>query len=96
MMPFRNHIVVLELKGSDLLEAFEVMEARGGDIAGGLTDPKLIDPERRYRVATIDYLANGGDYMTPLTRGTRLAESRQWVFDDLLDYLRANPVIEIK
>ena len=96
MMPFRNHIVVLELKGSDLLEAFEVMEARGGDIAGGLTDPKLIDPERCYRVATIDYLANGGDYMTPLTRGTRLAESRQWVFDDLLDYLRANPVIEIK
>lgn len=95
MMPFRNRLVVLDLKGSDLLEAFKVMEARGGDIAGGLTDPKLIDPERHYRVATIDYLANGGDYMTPLTRGVRMAESKKWVFEELLDYLRSNPVIKI-
>ncbi|MDE7335614.1 MAG: bifunctional metallophosphatase/5'-nucleotidase [Muribaculaceae bacterium] len=96
MMPFRNRLVILDLKGSDLLEAFKVMDARGGDIAGGLTDPARIDPEKHYRVATIDYLANGGDYMTPLTRGTRLAESRKWVFEELLDYLSENPVIVIK
>ncbi len=96
MMPFRNRLVVLDLKGADLLEAFKIMDARGGDIACGLTDSAKIDPERHYRVATIDYLANGGDYMTPLTRGTRLAESRKWVFEELLDYLAENPVITIK
>lgn len=85
MMPFRNRLVILELKGSDLAEAFKVMEARGGDITTGLEN---VDPEKTYRVATIDYLANGGDYMTPLTRGRRIAESGQWLFDELLDYLK--------
>ncbi len=96
MMPFRNRLVVLELKGSDLIDAIKVMDARGGDIIGGISDPKAIDPTRSYRVATIDYLANGGDYMTPLTRGTRLAESRRWVFEELLDYLNDQKTINLK
>lgn len=93
MMPFRNKIVVLEIKGSDLIDAYGVMAARGGDAVSGITDASQIDPDRTYRIATIDYLANGGDYMTPLTRGKRVAESRAVAYDDLLDYLKENPVI---
>lgn len=96
MMPFRNRLVVLELSGADLLEAIKVMDARGGDIIGGLSDPAKIDPAKNYRVATIDYLANGGDYMVPLTRGTRLAESRRWVYEELLDYLNDHKTINLK
>lgn len=96
MMPFRNRLVVIDLKGSDLIEAMKVMDARGGDIIGGITDPAAIDPDRHYKVATIDYLANGGDYMTPLTRGTRLAESRRWVYEELLDYLNDHKTINLK
>lgn len=96
MMPFRNRLVVVELKGSDLIDAMKVMEARGGDIIGGITDPAKVDPERTYRVATIDYLANGGDYMTPLTRGVRMAEGHQWVFEELLDYLKDFKVLNLK
>ena len=47
-----------------------------------------IDPERTYKVATIDYLANGGDYMKPLTRGKQVAKSGRVVYADLIDYIK--------
>ncbi|MDE6491378.1 MAG: 5'-nucleotidase C-terminal domain-containing protein, partial [Muribaculaceae bacterium] len=101
--PFSNRITVIDLKGSDLADALDVMALRGGDgVSQGVDvvfDPvthkctsivingKPLDPQRIYRVATIDYLANGGDYMTPLTRGDRVAQSDTVVFNDLLTYL---------
>lgn len=105
MQPFNNYIEVLEVKGSDLIDAFNVMSFyRGGDSVSGelditmdrdtrkcssiLLNGKPIDPERVYTVATIDYLANGGDFMEPLTRGTRIARSGNVVNQDLLNYLR--------
>ncbi len=94
MMPFNNRIVVLDISGQDLLDAFKVMEARGGDIAVGLTPQSPIDPAATYRIATIDYLANGGDYMEPLTRGRVVATSPKIAYEDLLDYLSENPIIK--
>lgn len=102
MQPFNNHIVVTELKGSDLTEAFDVMAYRGGDGIsangeatienGRAKDIKIggqpIDPEKTYRIATIDYLANGGDYMESLTRGKVIATSERVINEDLTDYLR--------
>lgn len=90
MMPFANKVRVIDLKGSDLLEALDVMKARQ-DYAVSL--PEQIDANRIYRIATIDYLANGGDYMTALTRGKTVAESRNMAYSDLLDYLKKHPVI---
>lgn len=94
MMPFNNRIVILDLKGQDLIDAFKVMDARGGDIAVGLSSANQIDPKKTYRIATIDYLANGGDYMTPLTRGDIVAVSPKIAYEDLLDYLKENPIIK--
>lgn len=94
MMPFNNRIVVMDISGSDLIDAFAVMEARGGDIVSGITSANQIDPKKRYRIATIDYLANGGDYMTPLTRGDIVAVSPKIAYEDLLDYLKENPIIK--
>lgn len=93
MMPFSNHIVVLEIKGSDLRDAFDVMKARGGDAVSGITDADKIDPNKTYRIATIDYLANGGDYMEPLTRATWIAQSNNLAYIDLLDYFKTHPVV---
>lgn len=103
MMPFTNRVTVIDLKGADLADALDVMALRGGDgVSQGVDvtfDPathkcisvtingQLLDPQRTYRIATIDYLANGGDYMTPLKRGNRVAQSDTVVFNDLLDYL---------
>lgn len=106
MQPFDNRIVVIEVKGEDLLEALDIMGRRGGDgLSRGMNvtfdpttgktvsaslDGKAIDPDKTYRVATIDYLANGGDYMEPLTNGHEIARSKNVVYNDLIDYIRTN------
>ena len=106
MVPFRNYITVIDVKGSDLRGVFDVMAKTDGngvshnveavyDTIGGrpqyhatsvLIDGKAIDDSKTYRVATIDYLANGGDYMKGLARGVKVAVSPNAVFDDLLYY----------
>lgn len=105
MQPFANRIVVIRVKGSDLTEAFEVMAKRDGDgvsanvdatydskthrLVSLTVDGKPVDPDRYYTVATIDYLANGGDYMEPLTHGERVATSETIVYNDLIDYIKS-------
>lgn len=74
MLPFDNHLVVMEIKGSDLIPAFEVMKKRGLDSYSAPFDWKSIDPDRTYTLVTIDYLAMGGDYLTTLTHGKTLYE----------------------
>lgn len=98
MLPFNNKVVVLEIKGSDLLDAFQVMT---GSYGAGVSDEvtvvtnspngvlpiingEALDPDKTYKIATIDYLANGGDYMEPLTRATWVAQSPDKVYDDVL------------
>lgn len=92
MFPFDNRYVVLEMTGQDLLDALKVMAGRGGDAVsqelsatfngkGELLSAKLngkkIDAKKLYKVATIDYLANGGDYMESFKNAKRL-----WVDGD--------------
>lgn len=105
MMPFYNYIDVIDIKGTDLLDAFDVTAVAGGQgissnvryaanpkakKASNITiDGKPIDPNRTYRLATIDYLSNGGDYMKPLTKGKRVAQSPNVIYYDLMDYMRA-------
>ena len=63
---------------------------------------KPLDPDRIYRVATIDYLAKGGDYMPTLANHTPVARSRNVLYKDVLDHIRAlkgkriNPSGEIR
>lgn len=101
MLPFDNRIVVLDLKGSDLLDNLGVMArlqkgngvsdgvsvtfAPDGSIVSASLNGHAIDAEKTYRVATISYLARGGDHMTPLTRGKLVASSDKIIFEDLID-----------
>lgn len=101
MLPFDNRIDVIEIKGSDLQEAFNVMAGRGGDAISREARARInretrkaenveingepIDSERIYLVATIDYLAKGGDYMEPLTRGKLLKRSDNLLYDDMIE-----------
>lgn len=106
MLPFNNKIVILEIKGFDLIEAFDIMANRGGDCIShnvdAIYDPstgkcikilingRLIDPEKIYHLATINYLAKGGDYMTPLTNGKQVAQSQKLLYDEMIDFLTTN------
>lgn len=103
MLPFDNRTVVLEIKGDALASAFDVMASRGGDGVSQdvavkydknsgkcnsvLIDGKPLDPERIYRVVTIDYLANGGDYMTSMRSGKVVNKKENVLYDDIIDYI---------
>lgn len=103
MLPFNNKVVVMEISGRDILDNLKIMAGTGGnglsreaevvydpitrDIIKATVNGQAINPDATYRVATIDYLANGGDYMQPLTNGVWVAQSPNVVYDDLLDML---------
>ena len=77
LMPFDNSLVIVELSGQELPLLFIHMITKGGwpissnlklvgDKEGNIKSVSikgltLIDPDKIYRIATIDYLANGGD-----------------------------------
>lgn len=107
MMPFDNRVVVLDISGKDLAEGFDVMAGRFGDGISGayaeydpetlqctriLVGGKEIDPEKIYRIATIDYLATGGDYMKSFKNGVEKARSKNILYDDIMDYLAKGPL----
>jgi 2',3'-cyclic-nucleotide 2'-phosphodiesterase (5'-nucleotidase family) len=52
-----------------------------------------VDPDRLYRMATSDYLANGGDEMTTLTDPVRREDLPLLVRDALIEYVREIGVI---
>lgn len=85
--PFENKICFFDLKGSDVQELFEqVAKIYGEGVSKGvelvitkkgeLKSAKLhgesIDPNRTYRVASIDYLAEGNGGLTALTKKTNV------------------------
>jgi 2',3'-cyclic-nucleotide 2'-phosphodiesterase (5'-nucleotidase family) len=53
-----------------------------------------LDPERRYRLATNDYLANGGDEFAILTEALEREDLPLLVRDAFIEYLRAAGTIE--
>ena len=103
MFPFDNRFVVLEMPGTELIESIKLMCGRGGDAVSkelratyndkgellkATLKGKKIDPKKTYIVATIDYLANGGDYMTPMKKCKRLFVDTQKYGNHILTYLK--------
>lgn len=61
---------------------------KDAEIESVTVNGRPLDPQRTYRVATIDYVANGGDYMPTMARHTAVAVSPTEVYKDMLTYLR--------
>lgn len=102
LMPFFNRVQVIDLPGDSLASAFDTMARAGGNGVSAevaaeydpqtqrctsiIIDGSELDPHRTYRIATIDYLANGGDYMHGLTDHNLVAESPVYLFEDMIEY----------
>lgn len=55
-----------------------------------------LDPEREYRVATIDYLAEGGDGYTQFAKARGLESTDALLRDEAVRFLREHPEYELK
>ena len=103
MLPFTNSVVVMEIDGKSLQEGLDVMAGRGGDavsrqvcagMKGGkavdvMIDGKSLEPDKTYTVATIDYLANGGDNMASIAeKGKVVARSEEQLKNDIINHIK--------
>ena len=106
MFPFDNRFLVVDVKGSDLLEALRVMATRDGDavskgfkveftgkeadtrIVSAKLNGKKINPNKTYRIGTIDYLANGGDHMEALGKGERVFVDTTPYGTHMIEYIK--------
>lgn len=83
--PFENHICFLTLTGDVLMELFSQMASTGGEcvskgvrlvftkdgqLRSATLNGKKIKPKRKYRIATIDFLAQGNDKMLAFKKKT--------------------------
>jgi 2',3'-cyclic-nucleotide 2'-phosphodiesterase (5'-nucleotidase family) len=84
VMPFENELVILELKASDVLSLFENLAKKGGEGVSNvkleITNAKManlligglpLEKDRLYRVATMDYLADGNSGMVAFRNAVR-------------------------
>ncbi len=114
VMPFDNEIVVVSLKGDQLLPMFQYIADKHGVPIAGMTiqigpgfdkefwkykEPmiggKLFDPTKTYKIATSDYLANGGDNMTFWSTGTIETTSIK-IRDAIINHIRLQTAQHVK
>ncbi len=101
--PFENKLVVVYLKGEDLLGLMKDIAAVHGEgisrevrmqitKAGELKDVKIsgksIEPEQIYRVATLDYLAEGNDKLYSFKKALQIKESGMLSRDAMMESVK--------
>lgn len=100
--PFENTLILLKLKGSDLMEAFESYAKIGGagissTVKLVIKDEKLVsatvngesvDPNKVYTIMTLDYLADGNDGMEAFRKATELIEPGLTLRDMMMQYVK--------
>lgn len=101
--PFNNHYCVVTLRGADLLTLFEEMAKNGGEAVSGnvrliispngkLISAKIngsaIDKKRKYRIVTIDYLAEGNDGMVSFKKAVKVQRTEILSRNVIVDYLK--------
>ena len=109
--PFENRLVVLEMKGRDLLKLMRNIAAvkgegvsssvrmeisADGELLACTIGGKEIDRHRTYTVATIDYLAEGNDKMYALKKAKRRHEIGILARDAMMEYVVKHRVIDSK
>ncbi len=101
LMPFENELVVLWVRGEELLSLFDFFASIGGEgVSGmkmGIREGKAvevtigevpIDKDKVYVVATNDYLAEGNDGMVQLKNATKRVNTGIKIRDMLIEYIR--------
>ncbi|WP_343486083.1 5'-nucleotidase [Allomuricauda sp. d1] len=108
VMPFENRIAVVELSGTAVRKMVGFLMASGrphpiagiqivldkdGSLQSVTINGEPFDEERTYRVATSDYLVQGGDEMGFFKDRTDVHVMEYLVRNALIDYFKANDTL---
>ena len=99
--PFTNYMTIVELKGSDVRDLFEQIAANGGEgvsrevrlviekgrVAQCTIGGAPIDDNRIYTIATINFVAEGGDGMVAFCNAVSRVDYPGFVFELYEGYL---------
>ena len=99
---FDNTIVLLELKGSDLMDIFGVYARDGGAgisanvrlvIGGGevqnvTIDGQPVDPDRIYHIVTVNYLADGNDGMDAFRNAVSMTDTGVVLRTHIIEHIK--------
>lgn len=101
--PFDNTMTLIEIKGSDLLEAFNGIATYGGEPVSSSVKLTIKDKsvysleiggepvqnDRTYKVATINYLIDATNYLSALRNYTSRRESGVYIYELMSDYVKS-------
>jgi 2',3'-cyclic-nucleotide 2'-phosphodiesterase (5'-nucleotidase family) len=102
MLPFKNYMVYVRMKGSALTTLFEqlaktkafqatsgaTIRVKAHKLESALIGGKPIDPDKVYNVTTIDFLLDGGDQINIGALAESVKLSRVLLKDVMLHYIR--------
>ena len=102
VFPFDNSLVIVDVSGKDLIKFFDRFAAREyfealGNVEIVLKDNKYkklyvngapIDPNRTYKIVTIDFLLGGGDSMDIKSMAKNVVETGLFIRDIVIDYMK--------
>jgi 2',3'-cyclic-nucleotide 2'-phosphodiesterase (5'-nucleotidase family) len=101
LMPFENQFVVVDLDGPSTKKIIDFIAEKGGvpvsGIKMGIRDKKAINPmignqpfdiNRRYKIVTSDYLANGGDNLSFMAESKTKVTLDLKIRDAIINYLK--------
>lgn len=109
--PFSNHLVLIKVKGSDIIDAMKVSAAKGGEAVSSnvrvVADPlgnlvrvvingEEMEPDKEYVVATIDYVAEGNDDLVSLANHIKIWESDEEVSVPILKWIKKQQKLGLK
>lgn len=102
IMPFENELVILTLKGSDLLSVIKSIvdeggegvsnlkiEIKSGKLESVIIKGKPLDVNQNYVVATMDYLADGNSGMTGFLKALERKDTGLRVRDVYIEQIEA-------
>lgn len=88
IFPFENYLVVIDLRGSSVKKLFNTLAKRvealsgnvklvieGESLTEALIDGVPVDESKIYRVATLDFLLDGGDNMSALSEAVSVEQT---------------------
>ena len=109
--PFSNHLVLIGVKGTDIIEALRVSSVKGGEAVSAnvraiadpngnlkrvIIDGEEMDPEKEYIVSTIDYIAEGNDDLVSLANHRKIWESENEISIPILHWIKKQQALGLK